>query len=194
MVARKLSPNSIDRYRAVISAAQAACQEGVRIATVGLLDRKNEGRLAALDLGSGELRPSEFESFDVVVVDRSTTTSSGEPDFPAIKGRLTPGGIILLRRRSWLARWVGRLLSRRADDADGGPFGRGHDRREAALRRSSLYIAPLEVVSGSRNEPWLMASTAPVVDTLFRDQIGRVATDYLRTVGPIIASGNLLGI
>lgn len=193
MVTQQLSHGSVQRYRSVISAAQAACRLDQTVTTVGLIDRKNEGRLATLDLHRGTLQPSEIDCFNVIVVDQSRNRLGGEPDFLALKGRLKPDGVILLQRRTWLTRLVGRFLSRRRDDTIGRSFGRGHDRREAALRRASLYIVPFQAL-GSKDEAWLIASPTPIGDTRFRDQIGRVATDYLRSAGPIIAGSHLLGL
>ena len=194
MVTQQLSQRSVERYRSVITAAKTTYQKCQTVTTVGLIDRKNEDRLAALDLRNGALRSSEIHCFDVIVVDQCRNRSSADPDFITLKGRLAPQGVILLQRRTWFTRLMGGFLSRRLDDEEDGLFGRGHDRREAALRRSALYLAPFEVKSGSKNEAWLIASPEPIADTRIRDQIGRVATDYLRAVGPVIAGGHLLGI
>ena len=43
-------------------------------------------------------------------------------------------------------------------------------------------------------ESWVIGSPAPLGDTRYRDQIGRVATDYLRAVGPIIAGAHIPNI
>lgn len=173
------------RYRAVVGTATAFARRRTPPGRVGLLDRKNDDALALLDLDSGELRPSADEACDIILVEQPRHRYRQEPDFLSLKSRLAPDGLILLRRRTRLAWLLGRLMSRRQDDTERGVFGAGHDRREAALRRASLYMTPLRVSLASLKEAWLVASTVPFDDNRLRDQIGRVATDYLRSLVPV---------
>lgn len=182
---QRLSAASMARYRAVIDAATVFARRRTPPGHVGLLDRKNDDALALLDLHSGELRPSPDEACDIILVEQPRDRSQQEPDFLCLKSQLAPNGLILLRRRPRLAWLLGRLMSRRREDAARGVFGAGQDRREAALRRASLYMTPLRVSLGASKEAWLVASTVPLDDDRFRDQIGRVATDYLRSLAPV---------
>jgi len=168
----------VARYQAVVDAAKDFARRRTPPGRVGLLDRKNNDALALLDLETGELRLSQKDAHDVIVVEQPRHRYSQEPDFLVLKAQLALEGLILLRRRTRLTR----LLSHRREDAARGVFGAGHDRREAVLRRASLYLTPLLVSLGPSREAWLMASTAQLDDDRFRDQIGRVATDYLRTL------------
>lgn len=174
----------MDRFRAVIRAVEHERSITGSIRLVGLTDRKSGGALSALDLERGELRPAGSDLFDLILVDQHRHAPRLEPDFRALKARLTTEGLILLRRRTRLSRWLGRFLSRRRDDAAGGAFGRGHDRREAALRRASLYLGTLQTNWRGKNEEWLVASTVRRSDDRVRDHIGRVAADYLRCWWP----------
>ncbi len=174
----------MDRFRAVIKAVEHERSVNGPIRLVGLTDRKNGGALGALDLERGELRPAGSDMFDLILVDHHRHAPRQEPDFHALKTRLATEGLILLRRRTRFSRWVGRLLSRRRDDAAGGVFGRGHDRREAGLRRASLYLGTLQTRWRGKNEEWLLASTVALSDERVRDHIGRVAADHLRCWWP----------
>ena len=182
---QRLSAASMARYRAVVDTATVFARRRTPPDRVGLLDRKNDDALALLDLDSGELRPSPDEACDIILVEQPRYRYLQEPDFLGLKSRLAPDGLILLRRRTRVAWLLGRLMSRRQEDAACSAFGAGHDRREAALRRASLYMTPLRVALGASKEAWLLASTTPLADHRFRDQIGRVATDYLRTLAPV---------
>lgn len=150
-----------------------------------LFDAKNGVIVALTSSEFEELRGSYDANWAAILVEQSRHRYRQEPDFLGLKARLAPDGLILLRRRTRLAWLLGRLMSRRREDAVRGVFGAGHDRREAALRRASLYLTPLVMSLGATKEAWLVASTAPLDDNRFRDQIGRVATDYLRTLAPV---------
>lgn len=184
MLPQRLSIGSVARYRAVIEAVERQRRSDHVADTIGLLDRKNDDALAFLDTVSRELRISEVELFDIILVEQPRGHRR-EPDFIALKARLATQGLILLRRRTRLSRWCGRLLARRRDDGTRSAFGTGHDRREAALRRAGLYLSPLRLPTANGNEQWLVASTAPLDDNRFRDQIGRVAMNYLRSLTPV---------
>ena len=165
-----------------------------RTIRAGLVDRKNGNALARLDLATGVILPSAGP-FDIVIVEQPRMGDRNDPDFIDMKARLKPDGVIVLKRGRFISRWVGRLLLRRRDDRQGVVFGAGRDRREAALRRASLYLREVAATTARGRETWLVASTSPVKDERFRDQIGRVATDYLRTVPPItIAVGSQVPI
>lgn len=166
------------RYRAVVEQAVERQRRSDDAAAIGLLDRKNDDALALLDMTNRELRRADFEVFDVILVEQPRGRRR-EPDFSALKARLAPEGLILLRRQTRLSRWWGRLLARRRDDRVRSVFGVGHDRREAALRRAGLYLNLLRLQAPSGNEEWLVASTAPFDDNRYRDPIGRVPTNYL---------------
>lgn len=185
---QRLSPGSLERYRAVVRhvATQfGAAWAGKMTVRIGLVDRKNRNAVALLDLADGSVRLPTSEMFDLIFVEQARPGDRNDPDFIQMKTRLEPDGVILLKRGRIIFRWLGHLLSRRREDAEGRPFGRGHDRREAALRRASLYLMPITTTVGCGKEKWLVASTSPIEDQRFRDQIGRVATDYPRALTPV---------
>lgn len=177
---RLLSASSTARFLAVIAAVSGQPPTENPGLKVALLDGDHDDALAALDLDKREIRPSASEVFDFIFVEQRRSGHRRDLDFLAFKSRLSPDGAILLRRRGGRARWWGRLRSRRRDDNMQGVFGGGHDRREAALRRASLYLTTVSIGVGSGQEEWLVATTHPRSDDRYRDQIGRVATDYLR--------------
>lgn len=182
---QRLSGKSMDRYRAVAAAAALQLGRGGVIDRVGLIDRKSHNTLAGLDLNSGELGPATWDCYDIIFVEQPRPGDRKDLDFTQMKTKLDQSGVILLKRKRFFPRWFGRLLSRRRDDAESAAFGRGHDRREAALRRASLYLTSLTTMVGPNKEEWLVASATPFLDQQFRDQIGRVAADYLRILPPI---------
>lgn len=185
--AQMLSTGSLERYRALIAAVCVQQSMSTDAITVALLDRKQNDRLVLLNLDTGCIATSAPERVDIVIVEQSMGRSSIAPNFQAIKSCLSANGAIALRRRSLLARLVGRVFSRRKDDSGPLIYGRGLDRREAALRRAGLYTAVLNSSSEKRGqEQWLLASTSVSNDRRYRDKIGRVAADYLRVVGPIM--------
>lgn len=71
---------------------------------------------------------------------------------------------------------------------------RGWPRAGAALLQTRLYVRELNVHTGVTNGSWVIGSPALIGYTRCRDQFGRVATDYYRAVGTIIAGAYLPGI
>ncbi len=186
-----LSQKSVARYRALIGKLAVMQSKATGPQVVALVDRHDPHRLVICNLDDGTLRPLLGEA-DIIIAERFRGGLTVDLDIAILKDSLAHGGAILVRRSGLLARLIGSIIARRTDDRASSIYRRGADRREAAIRRASLYLSLLKLVQGpGRIEEWIVASTAPIDDRRVRDSIGRVATDYLRSAGPVIVGTGL---
>lgn len=186
-----LSQKSIARYAVLIGKLAAMRSKPPGPQVIALVDRHDPHRLVICDLDYGTLKPLLGEA-DIIISERFRGGLTTDLDIAVLKDSLARGGAILVRRSGLLSRLIGLMMARRADDRAPSIYGRGADRREAAIRRAGLYLSPLKLAQGSgRVEEWIIASTAPIGDRRMRDSIGRVAADYLRSAGPVIVGTGL---
>ena len=186
---KAISLGSAKRFRALVAGVAAASDTVRSTGLIALADRHQPTSVLRLDLSTGGLT-DQHGTFDVLVLDSEAALRLSLEGIDTLKGRLNPQGIIAIRHRSSWARTVRRLFRRRADDVSGSGFFRGLPRAEAALLQSRLYVGQLDVrISAFRKDNWMIGSLAPLRDSRYRDQIGRVATDYLRMVGPLAVGG-----
>ncbi len=188
-----ISRASAKRFQIVISGLTALLPEGRQINRIALADRSHPTAVQGLSLDSGKLQDC-VEGFDVIILDSDAARRLPAESLDVLISRLELGGLIAIRGRASLFALPQNFRLRRVDDAGTNPFLRGLPRAEATLQQARLHVARLRVrVSGLRNEEWVVGSREPFRDDRFRDQIGRVATDYLRVVGPVLAGVHLPG-
>ena len=188
---KPLSRRSTARYAALVQQLAKMRPGSKGGAKVAFVDRHDPQDLWLCDLATGRLSPATAEA-EIIIAERFRDGLTADLDIAVIKANLATGGVLLVRRSSLLSRFTGLLMGRRDEDRKPSVYGRGHDRREAAIRRAGLYLTAMTFVYGARRpEKWLVASTSPIRDMRVRDSIGRVATDYLRTVGPVIVGTGL---
>lgn len=189
-----ISEGSAKRFRALIgavSAVAATVQSGSRFA---LADRVTPTKVHCLNLDSRSLGRGQ-STYDVIILDSEASRRLSTAVVGDLLARLRPDGVIAIRHRPRLMDVLRSLFRRRTDDGGPNPFLRGLPRSGAALLKARLYVRELKVRVDDRHyETWVIGSPAPLGDTRYRDQIGRVATDYLRAVGPIIAGAHLPNI
>lgn len=186
-----ISKASAKRFQTVISGLTALLPEGRQITRVALADRNHPAAVKGLSLDSGKLLDC-VEGFDVIMLDSDAARRLPAESLDVLISRLERGGLIAIRRRASLFALPRSFRLRRVDDTGTNPFLRGLPRSEAALQQARLHVARLRVrVSRLRSEEWVIGSRNPFRDDRFRDQIGRVATDYLRIIGPIMAGIHL---
>lgn len=188
-----ISRASAKRFRIVISGLTARLPEGRQINRIALADRSHPTVVQGLSLDSGKLLDC-VEGFDVIMLDSDAARRLPAESLDVLISRLEPGGLIAIRGRASLFRFPRSFRLRRVDDTGTNPFLRGLPRSEATFQQARLHVARLRVrVSRLTSEEWVIGSRDPLRDDRFRDQIGRVATDYLRLVGPIVAGIHLPG-
>lgn len=189
-----ISASSFKRFQTVISGLNCLRPEGQKIARVALADRQQPTVVRGLSVETRRLLDNADE-FDLIVLDSDAARRLPSESFNGLAARLDVGGMIAIREQTAFFPFGRGFQLRRTDDAGANPFLRGLPRSEAAIRGARLYTKRLKVRLGRfQTEHWLIGSREPLQDTRFRDQIGRVAPDYLRGVGPVIASVNLLGL
>lgn len=189
-----ISPFSSRRFRALIASLDAFAGTPRPARRVALADRQQPTVVYGLDLDTG--RPStEGSPYDIIILDSDAARRLSTDEIGVLQTILSPAGVIAIRRPPSWAGAVGRFIRRRGDDVGPNPFLRGRPRSAAVFLPARLYVLEVSVrINAFHRECWMIGSPAPLGDTRYRDQIGRVATDYLRVVGPILAGTNLPGI
>ena len=183
-----VSRASTNRFRALVAGVAEVVKAVHPDSRVALADRLQPTALRRLDLDTGQLSAGDA-TYDVIILDSDAACRLSADEIGLLKSRLGPDGVIAIRHRPTWARTLRRLFRRRADDVSQNAFLRGLPRSGAALLQARLYVRELNVrIGATHKDSWVIGSPAPVGDTRYRDQIGRVATDYLRAVGPIIAA------
>lgn len=191
---KAISQISAKRFRALVAGVAAATDTVRPTRRIALADRHQPTSVLRLDLDTGGLT-DEDGTYDLLVLDSEGARRLSPEGIDTLKSRLGPDGVIAIRHRPSWTRTLRRLFRRRADDVSGSRFIRGLPRVEAALLQSRLYVGQLDVrIDRFHKENWVIGSPAPLRDSRYRDQIGRVATDYLRVVGPILAGGTFPGV
>lgn len=188
-----VSRSSAARFRALVTEVSAVANSGRTDGRVALADRLRPTAVHQLDLDTGHLSTGEA-AYDVIILDSDAARRLSADDVRMLNTLLRPDGVIAIRLQSPWARTLHRLFRRREHDMHPTPFLRGLPRSGAALLQARLYVRELTVRTGAAKDSWVIGSPAPVGDNRYRDQIGRVATDYLRALGPIIAGAHLPGI
>jgi len=189
-----ISQTSTKRFQALIETVSKIAKTVRPDSRVALADRSSPTVVQRLDLDTGTLSKGEA-SYDVVILDSEASRRLSTADVADLMQRLSEEGVIAIRLRPSLMPVLRKLFPRRRDDVGQDPFLRGLPRSGAALLGSRLYVRELKVRAHHKHvESWLIGSPAPLGDTRYRDQIGRVATDYLRVVGPIIAGAHIPNI
>lgn len=189
---KPISSTSKKRFGDLASRLAAEAAGFDRTMKVALADRYRPTEIKSLDLGTGALIAAD-DLYDLIILDSEPARRLEADGFRTLAKLLQPAGMIAVRQRStWLSVWR-RFALRRQDDLNGTRFSRGMPRSKAALQSSGFHFANITTKGALGAEQWLVASRAPLFDTRFRDQIGRVATDYLRLIGPIAVAGHLPG-
>ncbi|PZU01425.1 hypothetical protein [Brevundimonas sp.] len=189
-----ISETSTRRFQALIATISELAKTVRPDSHVALADRSSPTVVQRLDLDTGTLSGGEA-TYDVVILDSEASRRLSTADVADLFQRLSAEGVIAIHLRPSLMPVLRKLFRRRSDDVGQDPFLRGLPRSEAALLASRLCVRQLKVHARPRHvERWVIGSAAPLVDTRYRDQIGRVATDYLRAVGPIIGGGHIPSI
>jgi hypothetical protein len=187
-----ISETSTRRFQALIATISELAKTVRPDSHVALADRSSPTVVQRLDTGT--LSGGEA-TYDVVILDSEASRRLSTADVADLFQRLSAEGVIAIHLRPSLMPVLRKLFRRRSDDVGQDPFLRGLPRSEAALLASRLCVRQLKVHARPRHvERWVIGSAAPLVDTRYRDQIGRVATDYLRAVGPIIGGGHIPSI
>lgn len=182
-----LSSKSAERFRRLGEQLQAEGGSKASLASFALADRRSPDILLPLDLSTGE-QTAPASAYDLIVVDLSAPGQVQVEQVRAWKKALANDGVIAIRRRLTLMSWLRSMLRRRRHDREDSLFVRGLARSEAAVRMAGLYVVRLNVEIHGRREEWVIGSAAPWADRRFRDTIGRVATDYLRSIWPVAAA------
>ncbi|EKY29764.1 hypothetical protein [Brevundimonas sp.] len=190
----EISETSTRRFQALIATVSEVAKTVRADSRVALADRSSPTVVHRLDLDTGTLSGGEA-TYDVVILDSESSRRLSTAEVADLLQRLSAEGVIAIRLRPSLTRALRKLFRRRRDDVGQDPFLRGLPRSGAALLASRLYVRELKVRDHHKQvESWVIGSPAPLGDTRYRDQIGRVATDYLRAVGPIIAGAHIPNI
>lgn len=189
-----ISSASTKRFRALIADVAAVSGMSRPAGLIALADRLRPTAVYRLDLDTGCLS-TEGSTYDIIILDSAAARRLSTDGIGVLKTFLGPEGVIAIRRpQSWTGA-VRRFFRRRGDDVSPNPFLRGLPRSGAAFLQARLHVVELRVrINVLQRECWVIGSPAPLGDTRYRDQIGRVATDYLRVVGPILAGTHLPGI
>ena len=185
-----LSTGSAARFRRLSERLQVegGVKAGVIPNSVALANRRSPAVLVPLHLPTG--KPTvPATAYDLIVVDLESPAQVRAEHVRAWKEALAANGVIAIRMRANLLSRVRSMLRRRRRDREDSLFVRGLPRSEAAVRMAGLYVGRLSVTNDGKREEWVIASGAPWGDRRFRDTIGRVATDYLRSFWPVAAVG-----
>lgn len=174
-----LSVTSARRFRTLTSRLATEVSSADLPLKVGLANWSCPAQIHTLDLDSRELRDEE-DRYDLIILDSDAARRINAESYAAIAQMLQPRGAIAVRQRTgWRLAW-NRWLRRRQEDVSGKPFFAGLSRSEAALLEARLHVVRLKVGNPLKAEQWVVGSRVSLLDNRFRDQIGRVATNYLR--------------
>ena len=182
----EISETSARKFQALIATVSEVAKTVLADSRVSLADRSSPTVVQRLDLDTGNLSGGEA-TYDVVILDSEASRRLSTAEVADLLQRLSAEGVIAIRLRPSLTQVLRKLFRRRSDDVGQDLFLRGLPRSGAALLASRLYVRELKVRAHHKQvESWVIGSPAPLADTRYRDQIGRVATDYLRAVGPLV--------
>ena len=188
-----ISSASAKRFQAVISGLATLLPLDRRIVRVALADRKRPTAVQGVSLDTGKLLDC-VGGFDVILLDSDAARRLPADSLGVLASLLEHDGLIAIRMRFTLFASSRSFRLRRADDTGTNPFLRGVPRSEATLQQARFHSAMLQVKVGRfKTQAWLVGSRAPLRDDRFRDHIGRVATDYLKVVGSVVAAVHLPG-